>query len=306
LPTAFLRQSFICFFDGAREQGAKPSRFSLPVYRLPKGVLSCMSEALIEVKNLIKSFEGRAVLEGINLTVERGSVFAIMGGSGCGKTTLLRHLIGVIRPDSGQILVGGQDITSFDENLMDGYRRRFGMLFQMGALLNSLSVHDNIALPLREHTELDEKIIGVVVKMKLELVGLRDFEHLKPAQLSGGMQKRVALARALALDPEIVFYDEPTSGLDPVVTGVISQLILDVSKRMGITSVVVTHDISSAFKIADKMVVLFRGRVVAEGTPKEIQQSSDPLVQQFIHGSPDGPIPLRQSSKDYLEDLFDM
>jgi phospholipid/cholesterol/gamma-HCH transport system ATP-binding protein len=265
-----------------------------------------MSEALIEVKNLIKSFDGRAVLEGINLTVERGSVFAIMGGSGCGKTTLLRHLIGVTRPDSGQILVGGQDITLFDENLMDGYRRRFGMLFQMGALLNSLSVHDNIALPLREHTKLDEKIIGVVVKMKLELVGLRDFEHLKPAQLSGGMQKRVALARALALDPEIVFYDEPTSGLDPVVTGVISQLILDVSKRMGITSVVVTHDIGSAFKIADRMVVLFRGRVVAEGTPKEIQQSSDPMVQQFIHGSPDGPIPLRQSSKDYLEDLFDM
>jgi phospholipid/cholesterol/gamma-HCH transport system ATP-binding protein len=265
-----------------------------------------MSEALIEVKNLTKSFEGRVVLDGINLSVERGSVFAIMGGSGCGKTTLLRHLIGVTPPDTGQILVGGQDITSFGENQMDGYRRRFGMLFQMGALLNSLSVHDNIALPLREHTELDEKIIGVMVKMKLELVGLRDFEHLKPAQLSGGMQKRVALARALALDPEIVFYDEPTSGLDPVVTGVISQLILDVSKRMGITSVVVTHDIGSAFKIADKMIVLFRGRVVAEGTPKEIQQSSDLLVQQFIHGSPDGPIPLRQSSKDYLEDLLDM
>jgi len=265
-----------------------------------------MAEALIEVKNLIKSFEGRVVLDGINLTVERGSVFAIMGGSGCGKTTLLRHLIGVVRPDSGQIMVGGQDITLFDENLMDGYRRRFGMLFQMGALLNSLSVHDNIALPLREHTVLDEKIIGVMVKMKLELVGLRDFEHLKPAQLSGGMQKRVALARALALDPEIVFYDEPTSGLDPVVTGVISQLIIDVSKRMGITSVVVTHDIGSAFKIADKMVVLFRGKVVAQGTPKDIQQSTDPLVQQFIHGSPDGPIPLRQSSKDYLEDLMDM
>ena len=265
-----------------------------------------MSEALIEVKNLTKSFEGRVVLDGINLSVERGSVFAIMGGSGCGKTTLLRHLIGIVRPDSGQILVGGQDITLFDENLMDGYRRRFGMLFQMGALLNSLSVHDNIALPLREHTELDEKIIGVIVKMKLELVGLRDFEHLKPAQLSGGMQKRVALARALALDPEIVFYDEPTSGLDPVVTGVISQLIVDVSKRMGITSVVVTHDIGSAFKIADKMVVLFRGKVVAQGTPKDIQQSTDPLVQQFIHGSPDGPIPLRQSSKDYLEDLMDM
>ncbi len=265
-----------------------------------------MAENLIEVKDLVKSFDGRMVLDGINLTVERGSVFAIMGGSGCGKTTLLRNLIGVVRPDMGEILVNGEDITTFDEARMDGYRRRFGMLFQMGALLNSLSVHDNIALPLREHTALDEKIIGVIVKMKLELVGLRDFEHLKPSQLSGGMQKRVALARALALDPEIVFYDEPTSGLDPVVTGVISQLILDLSKRMGITSIVVTHDTGSAFKIADKMVVLFRGRVVAEGTPKQIQESSDPLVQQFIHGSPDGPIPLRQSSRDYLEDLLDI
>ncbi len=263
-------------------------------------------ETLIEVRNLNKSFEGRAVLEGINLTVERGSVFAIMGGSGCGKTTLLRNLIGVIRPDSGEILVGGQDITRFDDNQMDGYRKRFGMLFQMGALLNSLSVHDNIALPLREHTQLDEKIIGVMVKMKLELVGLRDFELLKPSQLSGGMQKRVALARALALDPEIVFYDEPTSGLDPVVTGVISQLISDLSKRMGITSVVVTHDIGSAFSIADKMVVLFRGKVVVEGTVEQIRQSPDPVVQQFIHGRPDGPIPLRQSSRDYLEDLLDI
>jgi phospholipid/cholesterol/gamma-HCH transport system ATP-binding protein len=265
-----------------------------------------LAEALIEVKNLVKSFDGRVVLDGINLTVERGSVFAIMGGSGCGKTTLLQHLIGVLRPDSGQILFGGQDITQFSEESMDAYRKRFGMLFQMGALLNSLSVHDNIALPLREHTQLDEKIIGVMVKMKLELVGLRDFEHLKPAQLSGGMQKRVALARALALDPELVFYDEPTSGLDPVVTGVIGQLILDLSKRMGITSVVVTHDVGSAFKISDRMVVLFRGRVVAEGSPKEIGQSSDPVVRQFIHGNPDGPIPLRQSSRDYLEDLLDM
>ncbi len=265
-----------------------------------------MAIPLIEVENLIKSFEGRLVLDGINCTVQKGSVFAIMGGSGCGKTTLLRHLIGVLRPDSGRILVGGEDITKYDEALMDGYRRRFGMLFQMGALLNSLSVHENIALPLREHTRLDEKIIGVIVKMKLELVGLRDFEHLKPAQLSGGMQKRVALARALALDPEIVFYDEPTSGLDPVVTGVIGQLITDLSKRMGITSIVVTHDTGSAFKIADRMVVLFRGRVAAEGTPKEIQGSTDPVVQQFIHGSPDGPIPLRQSSRDYLEDLLDL
>ena len=264
------------------------------------------AEPSIEVRNLIKSFDGRVVLEGINLTIDKGKVTAIMGGSGCGKTTLLRHLIGVIRPDSGEIWVGGKDITKFGEADMEGYRKRFGMLFQMGALLNSLSVHDNIALPLREHTELDEKIIGVIVKMKLELVGLRDFEHLKPSQLSGGMQKRVALARAIALDPEIVFYDEPTSGLDPVVSGVIDQLMMNLSRRMGITGVVVTHDTRSAFKIADKMVVLFRGKVVAEGTPEEIQKSGDPLVQQFINGAPDGPIPLRQSSRDYLEDLLDM
>jgi phospholipid/cholesterol/gamma-HCH transport system ATP-binding protein len=264
------------------------------------------NDAIIEVRNLVKSFDGRVVLDGINLTVERGKVTAIMGGSGCGKSTLLRHLIGVMKPDSGEIWVNGKDITRFDEAEMESYRKRFGMLFQMGALLNSLTVRDNIALPLREHTKLDEKIIGVMVKMKLELVGLRDFEHLKPSQLSGGMQKRVALARALALDPEIVFYDEPTSGLDPVVSGVIDQLILNLSQRMNISSVVVTHDTRSAFKIADKMVVLFRGKVVAEGPPEEIRDSPDALVQQFIAGSPDGPIPLRQSSRDYLEDLLDM
>lgn len=264
------------------------------------------SEAIIQVRNLIKSFDGRVVLDGINLTVEKGKVTAIMGGSGCGKSTLLRHLIGVIRPDSGEIIVRGKDITRLDEAGMEDYRKHFGMLFQMGALLNSLSVHDNIALPLREHTRLDEKIIGMMIKMKLELVGLRDFEHLKPSQLSGGMQKRVALARAIALDPEIVFYDEPTSGLDPVVSGVIDELIMNLSRGMNITSVVVTHDTRSAFKIAHKMVVLFRGKVVAEGTPEEIQNSPDPLVQQFIAGSPDGPIPLRQSSRDYLEDLLDM
>ncbi len=264
------------------------------------------TEPIIQVNNLVKSFEGRVVLDGINLIIEKGKVTAIMGGSGCGKSTLLRHLIGVIRPDSGEIWARGKDITRFDENEMEEYRKHFGMLFQGGALLNSLTVKDNIALPLREHTRLDEKIIGVMVKMKLELVGLRDFEHLKPSQLSGGMQKRVALARALALDPEIVFYDEPTSGLDPVVSGVIDELIMNLSRRMKITSVVVTHDTRSAFKIAHKMVVLYRGKVVADGTPDQIRNSQDPLVQQFIAGSPDGPIPLRQSSRDYLEDLLDM
>jgi phospholipid/cholesterol/gamma-HCH transport system ATP-binding protein len=263
-------------------------------------------EAMIRVKDLVKTFDGRVVLDGINLNMKKGEVTAIMGGSGCGKSTLLRHLIGVLRPDSGEIWVRDKDITKFNEEEMEAYRKRFGMLFQGGALLNSLTVKDNIALPLREHTQLDEKIIGMIVKMKLELVGLRDFEHLKPAQLSGGMQKRVALARALALDPEIVFYDEPTSGLDPVVGGVIDQLMMDLSRRLHITSVVVTHDTRSAFKIAHTMVVLYRGKVMAEGTPEEIQRSQDPLVQQFLAGSPDGPIPLRQSSRDYLEDLLDM
>jgi phospholipid/cholesterol/gamma-HCH transport system ATP-binding protein len=263
-------------------------------------------ESLIRVCNLKKSFAGRVVLDGINLDIPKGKVTTLIGGSGCGKSTLLRHLIGVLRPDSGEIWVKDQDITKFDENQLDAYRKRFGMLFQGGALLNSMSVHDNIALPLREHTRLDEKIIGVMVKMKLELVGLRDFEHLKPAQLSGGMQKRVALARAIALDPEIVFYDEPTSGLDPVVTGVIDQLIMNLSERLRITSVVVSHDIKSAFKMAHQMAVFYRGKVLAAGSPDEIRHSADPVVQQFITGSPEGPIPLRQSSRDYLEDLLDM
>jgi phospholipid/cholesterol/gamma-HCH transport system ATP-binding protein len=265
-----------------------------------------MPEPILRVNQLVKRFDGRVVLDGIDLVIEKGQVTAIMGGSGCGKSTLLRHLIGVMQPDSGEIWFYDKDVTKFDEAQMEAYRKRFGMLFQMGALLNSLSVKDNIALPLREHTELDEKIIAMMVKMKLELVGLRDFEQLKPSQLSGGMQKRVALARALALDPEIVFYDEPTSGLDPVVSGVIDELIMNLCHRMNITSVVVTHDTRSAFKIAHKIVVLFRGKVVAEGTPDQIRDSVDPLVQQFINGSPEGPIPLRQSSRDYLEDLLDI
>ncbi len=264
------------------------------------------AEPIIEIQNLVKRFDGRTVLDGIHFNIPKARVTAIMGGSGCGKSTLLRHLIGVIRPDSGRILVNGRDITRFDERDMEGYRKRFGMLFQGGALLNSLTVHDNIALPLREHTALDEKIIDLMVKMKLELVGLRDFERLKPSQLSGGMQKRVALARAVALDPEIVFYDEPNSGLDPVVSGVIDQLIMDLTARMRITSVVVTHHVESAFKIAHQIVVLYRGKVVAIGPPEAIRDSEDALVQQFIHGRADGPIPLRQSSRDYLEDLLDM
>jgi phospholipid/cholesterol/gamma-HCH transport system ATP-binding protein len=196
------------------------------------------------------------------------------------------------------------EISALPDRDLDPFRRRIGVLFQHGALLSSLNVGENVALPMREHTALDENIVKIMVKMKLELVGLRDFEHLYPSQLSGGMQKRVALARALALDPEVVFFDEPTSGLDPIMTAVITKLIADLNRLLGITCVVVTHAVEEALRTADKIVLLYRGKVLADGSPQEIRESPDPVVQQFITGSPDGPISFRASSKDYREDLL--
>jgi len=261
-------------------------------------------EPVIEVRDLVKSFTGRIVLDGINLEVHSGETLVIMGGSGCGKSTLLRHMIGVHRPDRGLVKILGQDISTLDYEGLNALRKRFGVLFQLGALYNSMSVGDNVALPMREHTDLDERIIGIMVKIKLELVGLRGFEDLKPAEISGGMQKRVGLARAIALDPEILFYDEPTAGLDPIVGGVITQLIMDLSQKLGVTSVVVTHDMVSAFRCADRMIMLYEGKIAQSGTPDEIRDTADPIVQQFISGAPDGPIPLRQSLTDYAEDLL--
>ena len=259
---------------------------------------------MIDVRHLRKTFTGKVVLEDVNFTVERGSVCVVMGGSGSGKSTVLRHLIGAYKPDSGEIYLDGEEISQLSERELERVRRKFGMLFQGGALLNSLTVGENIALPIRHHTDLPDETIELMVKMKLELVGLRDAEHLKPSQISGGMQKRVSLARAIALDPKIVFYDEQSAGLDPIVTAVIDTLMVDLTKIMGITSLVVTHDMNSAFRIADQMIMLHRGRIVAHGTPEEIKHSADPLVQQFITGAPDGPIPLRRSQKDYLEDML--
>ena len=262
------------------------------------------TDPVIEVIDLVKSFDGRRVLDGINMTVRRGETMVIMGGSGCGKTTLLKHLIGVHRPDSGTIAILGKDITRMTMEELNEVRKRFGVNFQFGALYNSMTVGENVALPMVEHTNLSRSVIDIMVKMKLELVGLRDFENLKPAQISGGMKKRVALARAIALDPDILFYDEPTSGLDPITTGVIDQLIMDLSRKLGVTSVVVTHDMGSAFRIADRMVMLYQGKVVASGAPEEVRASDDALVQQFVTGAPDGPIPLRPSKTDFLEDLI--
>ena len=262
------------------------------------------SECIIDVRHLRKRFGSKVVLEDVSFTVERGTVCVVMGGSGSGKSTVLRHLIGAYKPDGGEIYLDGEEITGFNARELQRVRRKFGMLFQGGALLNSLTVGENVALPIRHHTDLPEETIAIMVKLKLELVGLRDAEHLKPSEISGGMQKRVSLARALALDPKIVFYDEPSAGLDPIVSGIIDKLMTDLTDKMGITSLVVTHDMHSAFRIAHKMIMLHRGRIVAAGTPEEIQGSSDPLVHQFITGAPDGPIPLRMSQKDYQEDIL--
>jgi len=257
----------------------------------------------IEVRNLIKRYQDRAVLDGINLSIKKGETFVIMGGSGCGKSTLLRHLIGSEKPDNGEIFINEKNITAMPQKELDELRKKIGILYQSGALLNSLTVGENIALPLVEHTKLAPDIIEIIIKMKLELVGLTGFENLKPAELSGGMKKRVGLARAIAMDPEIVFYDEPGAGLDPVVTGVIDKLIKDLSQKLNITSIVVTHEMTSAFRIADRMAMLYNGKVVQVGTPSEIKNSANPIVQQFITGSPDGPIPLRRSGDEYLKIL---
>ena len=261
------------------------------------------NEVVIKAENVTKQFGDRAVLNGVTLEIYRGETFVIMGGSGCGKSTFLRHLIGAIKPDSGKVYLLGKDLSVVGEDEMDKLKKRIGMCFQSAALFDSMTVGENVSLPLREHTKLDRSVIDIVVKMKLELVGLRGFEDLAPSQLSGGMKKRVGLARAIVMDPEIVFYDEPTAGLDPIVAGVIDKLILDLSKKLSITSIVVTHDMKSVFSIADRVAMLYEGKVLEAGTPDEIKNSANPMVRQFVSGSPDGPIRFFQQKDDYLEQL---
>ncbi len=260
-------------------------------------------EIVISVKNLVKDFGTRRILNGVSMDIYQGETLVVMGGSGCGKSTLLRHLIGSIRPDSGEIWMFGKDIAKISDDEMHEVRKKYGMLFQSGALFDSMTVGDNIALPLREHTKLDANIVNIIVKMKLELVGLRGFENLMPSQLSGGMKKRVGLARAIVMDPTIVFYDEPTAGLDPVMTGVVDKLTIDLTKKLNITSVVVTHDMNSVFRIADRIVMLHQGNVLEIGTPEEIRHSKNPIIRQFVAGSAEGPISFFQTGDDYLDHL---
>jgi phospholipid/cholesterol/gamma-HCH transport system ATP-binding protein len=239
----------------------------------------------------------RPILRGIDMTIPRGKVVAIMGGSGCGKTTILRLIGGQLRTQRGKITVAGQDVMALDRDALFALRRRIGMLFQFGALFTDMTVFENIAFPLREHTELQEELIRDLVLMKLNAVGLRGAAQLRPSELSGGMSRRVALARAIALDPMLVMYDEPFAGLDPISLGIVGQLIRKLNDALGITSVVVTHDIYESLKIVDYIYFVSEGRIVAHGTPGDVRASRDPYVRQFVDGEPDGPVPFHYPAK---------
>jgi phospholipid/cholesterol/gamma-HCH transport system ATP-binding protein len=256
---------------------------------------------IIEVVDLVRRFGDRTVLDDISFNVHRGETLVIMGGSGCGKSTLLRHMIGSMKPTSGSVKIFGEDIAAMNEREIGRVRQRFGMLFQSGALLASLTVGENVALPIFQHTDKSPDQIEAIVKQKLEMVGLTGFEDLKPDEISGGMKKRVGLARALALDPELLFSDEPTSGLDPIMTAVVDQLTIKLAHGSHMTAVIVSHDMTSAFRIATRMIMLGHGSIVAQGTPEEIRTSTNPEVHQFINGEADGPIPLNLS-QDKHED----
>jgi phospholipid/cholesterol/gamma-HCH transport system ATP-binding protein len=257
------------------------------------------SPSVVEVSNLVRTFGNRTVIDNLSFTIQRGETMVIMGGSGCGKSTLLRHIIGVMKPTAGSVKIFGEEITTMNDRQIEDVRRRFGMLFQSGALLASLTVGENVALPLLQHTNMSVDEIEDTVTRKLQMVGLSGFNDLKPAEISGGMRKRVGLARALALDPELLFSDEPTSGLDPIMTAVVDKLTLELTRAEGMTAVVVTHDMTSAFRIATRMIMLGRGRILAQGTPDEIRTHPDPEVQQFINGEADGPMPLNLSQDDH-------
>jgi len=239
-------------------------------------------ENAIEVRDLITQYGDRVILKGVTLSIPKGKTTVILGGSGCGKSTLLNHLIGLLKPTSGKILINGKDITGLDEAGFNEVRKKMGVLFQGAALLNSLTIADNVALPLREHTKLEEPTIQIMVRMKLNLVGLSKFEHFYPSQLSGGMKKRAGIARAIALDPELLFFDEPSAGLDPVTAAGLDELIIKLRDVFRMTIVVVTHELPSVFMISDYVIMLDLGEVVFAGTLDELKMSEHPRVRMFL------------------------
>lgn len=261
------------------------------------------AENLVEISSLDFAYEDRPILDGISLQIPRGKVVAIMGGSGCGKTTLLRLIGGQLRPSRGEVLVDGQSVPHLDDEELYALRRRMGMLFQFGALFTDISVFDNVAYQMREHTDLPEELIRDMVLMKLNAVGLRGAHGLMPAELSGGMARRVALARAIALDPMLIMYDEPFTGLDPISLGVIGSLIRRMTDTLGMTSVIVTHDVQESLKIVDYVYFIADGVIAAHGTPAEVRDSVTPFVHQFVHGEVDGPVPFHYPAQSYRRDL---
>ena len=263
------------------------------------------NRSFVELRQVSFSYGSRAVLRNIDLRVPQGKVVAIMGGSGCGKTTILRLIGGQLRPDKGGLWVDGKSVPDLEREKLYRLRRNMGMLFQMGALFTDMTVFDNVAFQIREHTDLPESLITPLVLMKLHAVGLRGAHHLMPSELSGGMARRVALARAIALDPKLMLYDEPFAGLDPISLGVIGQLIRKLNDALGTTSIVVTHDVQESLKIVDYVYLVSEGAVTAEGDVQTIRESNDPFVRQFIDGLADGPVPFHYDASDYRKMLLE-
>jgi phospholipid/cholesterol/gamma-HCH transport system ATP-binding protein len=248
------------------------------------------SSPVIEIRDLVKSFNSSRVLDGVNLEVSKGETLVIIGRSGCGKSVLLKHIIGLLQPDSGTIAVEGRLLAELSQRELYDMRLRFGMLFQNAALFDSMNVAENVGLALTEHTRKSDRDIAEIVAHKLELVGMSGTESMMPADLSGGMRKRVSLARAIAFEPHFIFFDEPTTGLDPITADAINELIVELGGRLAVTSIAVTHDMKSAYKIADRIVMLHGGRVIKSGTPDDIEHSDDPIIHQFINGLAEGPL----------------
>ena len=277
------------------------------------GIIPCLflpretvvpADSLVKITDVNFAYDDRSILKGISLEIPRRKLVAIMGNSGCGKTTLLRLIGGQLRPTRGEVLVDGQSVPGMNHDELYAMRRRMGMLFQFGALFTDISVYDNVAYLMREHTDLPEEIIRDMVLMKLNAVGLRGAHHLMPAELSGGMARRVALARAIALDPMLIMYDEPFAGLDPISMGVIGQLIRKLNDALGATTILVTHDVQEALLIVDYVYFVSDGQIVAQGTPDEIRASSDPFVHQFVFGEADGPVHFHYPAVPFEKELM--
>jgi phospholipid/cholesterol/gamma-HCH transport system ATP-binding protein len=258
---------------------------------------------LVEIRDLQFAYGERVILSNLNMDFPSGKVVAVMGGSGCGKTTVLRLIGGQIRPQKGEVRVAGEVVNRLSTDGLYRLRRKMGMLFQFGALFTDMTVFDNVAFPLREHTDLPEQLIRDLVLLKLNAVGLRNAAQLKPAEISGGMARRVALARAVALDPQLIMYDEPFAGLDPISMGMSATLIRNLNDALGSTSILVSHDINETFAIADYVYFMSEGRIVAEGTPAQMRASQDPYVKQFVNAAPDGPVPFHYPGRALAEDL---